>query len=155
MRSVIFILWVGFALLSGVANAQARRPMPRPGPIERLNRMTPEQRQRALNRLPADRRARVEQRLERLNAMPPAARERLSHEYEEFQKLPPEKQQAVRKAFRDLNHLPEDRRPVIRREAMRLRNATLEDRAKRLDSEEFRHDFNEDEQRVIRDLSEN
>lgn len=151
---VILILF-----LAGSAMAQGRRkPIPRPGPrggavVERLNRMTPEERQRALDRLPSDRRARVEERLNRLNSMPPAARERLRRQYDEFQKLPPEKQEAARRAFRDLNQIPENRRPVVRREIMRNRNLTPEKRAARFESEAFRSQFNDGEQKVVRDLA--
>ena len=146
-------------LLSGTALAQSRRkPLPRPGArggavIERLNRMTPEQRQRALDRLPAERRARVEERLQRLNSMPPAARERLRRQYDEFQKLSPDKQDAVRRAFRELNQMPEKRRRVVRREIMRTRNMPDDRRSSRFESEAFRSEFNDAEQKVIRDLA--
>jgi hypothetical protein len=121
--------------------------------IERLNRMTPEQRERALNRLPADRRAKVKERLERLNAMPPKARERLREQYEEFQKLSPEKQDAFRRAFRGLNQLPADRKLMIRREVMRVRNMTPEDRNSHLGSENFHALYDDVERQLIRDLA--
>ena len=159
MRPILSAVMAAMFLVAGMASAQPRRSMPRPGPrpgavIERLNRMSPEERQRALDRLPADRRAQVEERLERFNKMPPRAKERLRAEYEEFQKLPPEKQETVRRAFRDLNQLPQDRRQLIRREVVRLRNMLPERRASRMESELFRANFSDAERQLIRDLSE-
>src|SRR5690349_15193242 len=103
MRRVI-ITAVAASLIAGVGAAQSRpargeargRLGPPPGAaIERLNGMTPQQRQRALDRLPPDRRAQVEKRLERYNALPADVKERLREQYTEFQKLPSEKQQAI------------------------------------------------------------
>ena len=129
---------------------------PPPGAaIERLNSMTPQQRQRALDRLPPERRAQVEERLERYNAMPPEAKERLKEQYSEFQKLPPEKQQAIRESFRELNRLEQDRKLPVRREIVRMRQMTPEDRAARLESETFRSRFSDAERHIIRDLAEN
>jgi phage-related protein len=157
MRTVLTAALAAVVLLSGVVNAQPRRPMPRPGPkpgsvIERLQQMTPEDRQRALDRLPPERRAQVEQRLERLNAMPEPARERLRAQYEEFRKLPPEKQDTVRRAFRELNQLPQDRRRVVRRAIMRLRNLVPERRTALMDSEQFKSRFSEAERQLMREL---
>lgn len=159
MRIFLNVALIALVVLTQMASAQGRRAMPRPGAkpgaiLERLNRMTPEERQRALDRLPPERRARVQERLDRLNAMPPAARERLREQYDEFQKLPPEKQETVRRAFRDLNQLPEDRRPALRREIVRLRNMPAERRAFRMESERFRSLYSESERQLIRDLSE-
>ena len=159
MRPTLTAALVWILMAAGMAFAQPRRPMPRPGArlgalIERLNRMTPQERQRALERLPADRRAHIEERLERLNAMPPRARQRLGRQYEAFQKLPPEKQETFRKAFRELNQLPEDRRPLVRREVVRLRNLPAERRASRMESESFQSQYNESERQLIRDLAE-
>ena len=159
MRLFLNAALIGLVFLTEMASAQARRAMPRPGLkpgaiIERLNRMTPEERQRALDRLPPERRVRVQERLDRLNAMPPQARERLREQYDEFQKLPPERQETVRRAFRDLNQLPEDRRPALRREIVRLRNMPAERRAFRMESERFRSLYSESERQLIRDLSE-
>jgi hypothetical protein len=136
----------------------ARRPGKRIGPpaangmIERLNNMTPEQRKRALDRLPPERRERVERRLQNYNALPPEAKERLREQYREFQKLPVEKQDAIRRSFRQLGELPQDRRPMVRREVMRLRRLTPEERASRMDDENFRSRFSESERQIIRDL---
>ena len=86
MRLMAPILLIALLLLCGSADAQSKRPMPRGanGMIERLNRMTPEQRQRTLDRLPPERREKVERRLEKFNALPPEVKSRLREEYQEF-----------------------------------------------------------------------
>ena len=159
MRPVLTATLAALLLLAGTLSAQPRRAMPRPGPrpgaiLERLSAMSPEERQKALDRLPPGRRAQVEERLERLNKMPPGARERLRAQYEEFEKLSPEKKEAVRRAFRDLNQLPQDRRQPVRREVVRLRNMLPEQRAARVDSEQFKSLYSDSERQLIRDLTE-
>jgi hypothetical protein len=144
-------------LAAGSVHAQPKR---RPGPpppnalmIERLNRMTPEEREQALKRLPPERRERVERRLENFNALPPNVKERLREQYLEFQKLPPERQNAIRRSFRRLNELDDDRKPVVRREVIRLRRLTPEERTSAMDSEQFRSRFNESERQLLFDLA--
>lgn len=159
MRSAFIAAVAALLLSTGTLCAQPRRPMPRPAPktgavIERLNRMTPEERQRALDRLPANRRARVEERLNRLNSLTPEQRERLRGQYEEFQKLAPEKQEAARRAFRDLNQLPMDRKRAVRRAVMRVRNMTPQERNSTIESDTFRSRFSDSERQIVRDLAE-
>ena len=121
--------------------------------IERLNRMTPEQRQRFLDRLPPQRRERVERRLENFNSLSADAKAKLREQYQEFQKLPTERQNAIRRSFRQLNALSEDRKPVVRRELMRLRRMTPEGRTEAMETERFRSRFNESERQLLFDLS--
>ena len=54
-------------------------PLPRPGAavIERWTNMTPEQRSKALDKLPPQRRQKIEQQLERYQNMSPEEREQL------------------------------------------------------------------------------
>lgn len=160
MRRILLSVLPAMLLLGEAAFGQARRPPsrgrmgpPPNGMIERFNRMTPEQRQRALGRLPADRREKVEQRLEHFNSLPPEEKKRLREEYLEFQKLPPEKQDAIRKSFRQFSELPEDRRRPVRRELMHLRGLTAEERTARYESETFKSRFNETERQLLNDLA--
>jgi hypothetical protein len=159
---LVIAVFVCEILLAACASAQSkpRPPRGRMGPplpaavmIERLNRMTPEQRQRALDRLPPDRRERVERRLENFNSLPPVVKERLREQYDQFQQLSPERQNAMRRAFRQLNEFPDDRKPVVRRELIRLRRMNPEERTAAIDSEEFRERFNGAERQVLSDLS--
>src|SRR5215467_11793844 len=86
-----------------------------PGPnkqaaLERFSRMTPDERQRALDRLPPERREKIEQQLRQYNSMSPVERRQL----EAFRDLPPERQETVRRIYRRMNNLPEDRRTAVR-----------------------------------------
>ena len=121
--------------------------------LERLNRMTPEQRWRVLHRLPPQRRRLVEERLERYNSLPPEQRLRLRNRYEVFRHLPVEKQDETRKLFREFSDLPQDRRLALRREIRRLRMLGADERSARLESEQFGNRYSASEQRIIRELS--
>jgi hypothetical protein len=87
----------------------------------RLMRVTPEQRERALEKLPPQQQAQIRQRLERFDKQPPQQRERMIQQYQEFQSLPPEKQNLVTRQIQAVNQLPEDRGPVVRAELQHLR----------------------------------
>jgi len=118
----------------GQAKALPRRPPALPGPaLQRLSQMTPEQRQKALARLPPERRARIEEQLNRLEKLPPDQRARLLQRYDEFQGLPRDRQAAVRSELQALRKLP----------TPRLRE--------RLNSPEFQQNFSPEEQRLLRE----
>jgi hypothetical protein len=161
MRFIASAAIITFLLFCGSAIAQPKRPPARPGKmgpppngmIERLNRMTLEQRQRALDRLPPERREKVERRLENFNALPPEEKDRLREQYQAFQKLPPEKQDAIRRSFREFNQLPEDRRPLVRRELMYLRGLSGDERATRFGSDAFKSRYSDTEQQLLQDLA--
>ena len=121
--------------------------------MERLSRMTPEQRNALLGALPGERRTLVEERLRKFSEMPEPARNRLRDEYNHFQRLPPEKQEEMRKLFRQLNDFPEQRRRAVRKELVRLRNMTPERRTARMKSEAFQEDFNETEREFLVNLT--
>ena len=138
MRFVRLIFAVGVLCACGVAPpamAQARRaPKGIPGPaIERLLSMTPEERERALSRLPPERRAQVEQRLNRLAQLPPEQREELQRRYQEFRSLPQDRQDAVRLELQSLRRLP----PRLRQ--------------RRLNSPGFEREYSPAEQRLLRE----
>ena len=120
----------------GAGNAGARQaPRSIPGKqIERLQKMTPEQREKALSNLPPERRQQVEQQLERLQNMRPEVRDELDRRFEKLQSFPPARQRAVRQEVQSLRGMP------------------FEDRRARLNSEEFRQQYSSDEQDLIRSV---
>jgi len=85
------------------APAPPKAGMPRalagPTVLDRLEQMSPAERQRVLDRLPPERRSRLEERLAAYDRLPPDERERLRRQYERFNSLSPE-QQRFAKAFR-------------------------------------------------------
>ena len=143
------VFWVAAASLGAF---QMNRPRAH-AQIERLSKMPPAQRDRALSKLPPNRKAMLEDRLERYNRMTPKQRERLKNDYEMFQKLSPEKQDEVRRSFRQLTEMPEDRRKQVRQELHRLRSMTADERKTRMDSEKFKSRFSDDERDLLANLS--
>src|SRR5580704_1805548 len=97
----------------GRGNAQ-----PKPGPqlLNRLAQMTPEEREKALSRLPPAQRTNIERQIRNFQQLPPAAQERRLDRAERLNSLPPQKQKEVRGAANQLRNLPEDRRMAINQE---------------------------------------
>ena len=85
---------------------------PAPEPLQRLDSLTPEQRDHVLGELPRDRRERLEQRLDEYHSLTPEERTRLDRQYQWFTHLPEERQNAVRKVFQKFIKLPPDRQDV-------------------------------------------
>ena len=124
---------------------------PRANLIERLNRMSPAERSKVLNRMPPERRDILERRINNLNNINPEAREKLKKDYEHFQQLPPEKQTEVRQTLRQIAELPEDRRRQVRAAVNHLRQQTAEVQQRRIASRNFQDRFNEDERKLVKD----
>ncbi|MEK7407779.1 MAG: DUF3106 domain-containing protein [Acidobacteriota bacterium] len=146
--------------------AQSRRAVapPRPpaakvfGPragrvLDRLNRMTPEERRRTLQNLPPDRRQRVEEQLERYNRLPAQEQQRLRLQLDRFRDWPPEQQEAVRRLFRRFNAFPEDRRALLKEEFRALNDLEPADRRARINSDEFRSRYTLAEQQFLQDYA--
>jgi hypothetical protein len=126
-----------------------------PNALDRWNRMSPEQRQRALEKLPPERRKQLEDRLERWNQLPKEQQERLRERYERFSSLPADKQQLVRQQYNRFRQLPPERQQELNREYAQLRDLPGPQRQERLNSDEFRSRFSPEDQQILRDLSEN
>src|ERR1700722_4980661 len=108
------VLGFGFALLQTIlllsevslpARSQQPRDRPAPAPpantIDRWNRMSPEERERELAKLPPARARLIRQRIAAYNHMRPEEREALRERYETFSQLPPDRQQIVRERLRE------------------------------------------------------
>jgi hypothetical protein len=65
-------------------------------PLERWNRMTHEERQRALAELPTERRRELQQKLQQFRILPPGERQQLRERYQVFTQLPPQQQAHAR-----------------------------------------------------------
>jgi hypothetical protein len=122
---------------------------------QRLMQMTPEERERALEKLPPAQQDRIRQQLERFDKRPELQRQRVIQQYREFSTLPPDTQRLVTRQIQFLNHLPDDRGPIVRAELQRLRRMPEPDRQARLDSDDFKNKFTPDEQKALGDISGN
>jgi hypothetical protein len=137
--------------------------MPRPGvdpkpaaarlPVDRWNAMTPEQRDRALQKLPPDRQQKIRDQIARFNSLPEKEQQRLRDRYRRLQQLPPEKQEAVRRELRQFNETPPERRRVLAREMRQLRGMSEDEQRTRVKSDEFRTRYTPEEQQMLQDLS--
>ncbi|MDX2151068.1 MAG: DUF3106 domain-containing protein [Bryobacteraceae bacterium] len=154
-RRLILVVLAG--VLAIPLSAQPRRARLRqpisPQAIERWQRLTPEERQRALDRLPPERRRMIEERLREYNSLSDEERERLADRYEEFRKLPPREQREMRRLFQTFRDLPPARRRVVRMEVEFLRGMAPEQRRARLAGDSFRERFSADEQKLITGLA--
>ncbi len=136
-----------------------QRPAPRIGNqgtvVQQLMRMTPEQRERALEKLPPERQARIREQLQRFDSLPKAEQERRLRLAEMFANLPPEKQDLVRRQIKAFNELPEDRRRVVGPAFQRLRRLSDAERQAVMARPAFQNRFTPAEQQMLADLSEN
>jgi hypothetical protein len=121
--------------------------------IDRWNRMSPEERERELAKLPPARARLIRQRIRRYNQMNPDEQQALRERYQTFSQLPPEKRQIVRERLREFRQLPAARQPLVHREVEQLRLLPEAQRQARMNGDEFRSQFSPQEQQIIRDLS--
>jgi hypothetical protein len=124
-------------------------------PVERLMAMSPEQRERVLEKLPASQQANLRQRLERFDKLPPAERARLNQMWSTFNNLPPETQAVVTRQMQAFNALPDERRQALAPVLQRLRRMPEDERHALLGSEEFKSKFSVSEWQMLSDISQN
>lgn len=150
LASVAFAVWLGSGapVAGGPKQAKAART-----PVDEFMRMSPQEQQKALDRLPPQQRRRLQERLQRFNQLPPRQQQTLRNIYDRLNQLPPERQQAVRKSMDQFSREPQDRRQAMRQELKSLAPIEPADRAARLASPEFQEKFSEKEQGIIRDMS--
>jgi len=121
--------------------------------IDRWNRMSPEQRERELSKLPPARARLIRQRIWRYNHMRPEEQQALRRRYQTFSELPPDRQQVVRERLREFRQLPLPRQPVVHREVERLRLLPEPQREAAMNGDEFRGRFSPQERQIIKDLT--
>jgi hypothetical protein len=121
--------------------------------IQRLQRMSPQERERFLSKLEPERRRNLERRLRALQEMTPEERRRAARALDEFRSLPPERQMQVRRLFRRLEAWPEERRSLLSEEVRSFRDLSAEERRARLTSEEYRGRFSPQERRWLLEMS--
>ncbi|MGH9722609.1 MAG: DUF3106 domain-containing protein [Bryobacteraceae bacterium] len=126
---------------------------PRPNIIDRWENMSPEQRERALAKLPPERRKRIEANLERFHNLTPEQRSQLSESYAMFNSLPPARQEQARRVFGRFKSLPDGRRPLVRREFETLRQMDETEQRSHMNTEEFRNRFSQQEQQLLREMT--
>jgi hypothetical protein len=122
-------------------------------PLDRLNKMTPEQRKKVIQKLPPERQVLLEKRLDQYGSLQPEERRRLNDQYRVFRQLPPERQEEMRKLFRRFNNQPEERKLLLQREFVRLRAMNETDRGVRLKNPGFRKNYSPAERRLLEEMA--
>ncbi|HTA44305.1 MAG TPA: DUF3106 domain-containing protein [Bryobacteraceae bacterium] len=133
----------------GNQNAQPKQPEV----FNKVMRMSPEERQRALSKLPPARREQIEKRIQNFEKLPPAAQERRLDRLERLNSLPPQRQNQVRKSMKDLQQLPEDRKVAVNQELRLMAPMSDEERREHMNTEEFRNKYSPTEQQMMSNLA--
>ena len=123
--------------------------------VQQLMRMTPEERERAIEKFPPQRQAQIRQRLQRFDDLPQQQRDRMIKQYEMLSSLPPEKQTLVRRQMQTFNRLPRERRQTLGPELQRLRRMPADERQALVNSEAFKNKYTPEEQQMLFDISQN
>jgi hypothetical protein len=121
--------------------------------FEKLLRLGPEDRARALSQLPPAQRERIEERLQTFEKLPPAAQTFRREELDLLHRLPQQRQNQVRKSVKDLELLPEDRRAAVNFEMRRMALMPDDERRAHMNSEEFRNRYSPAEQQMMSNLT--
>src|SRR5438067_2310518 len=104
-----------------------KAPQAGPTPIDEFQRMSPQERQKALTKLPPDRAEKLRKQLKEYSQLTPEQQATAKEQLEIFRHLPPERQQAMRKAFHKFSQQPTDRQDAIRQELNQMRGMTEAD----------------------------
>ncbi len=86
--------------------------------------------------------------------MTPEQRQRVLDRMETFEHLTPEQQERARALFARFRNLPEARRQMVKRALRNLREMDPQQRSQVLGSERFRSMFSADEMEVLKGMSE-
>lgn len=115
--------------------------------------MSPEEQQKALAKLPPDRRKKFQEQLDQYKSLTPEQRRDMRSRLQMFNQLPPEKQNQARRVWGQYGKLQPDRQPLVRNEFENLRSMPEAERNARINSDEFRSKYNANEQSILRDFS--
>jgi phage-related protein len=121
--------------------------------LQRLSRMKPAEREKALANLPPDRRQQVLKRLQDYESLTPEARARATAQLNRLNSLPPQKQNQVRRSLQQLQQLPEERKASVGAELDRLGAMSPDERTERMKSEEFQSKYSPEERRMMGNIS--
>jgi len=116
--------------------------------------MTPEEREKALSRLPPARRAQIEQRIQNFEKQPLAVQERNLHRLERLNSLPPARRKEVRQSMNQFRDLPDDRKKAINQALLRMSPMPDDERRAYMSTEDFRNRFSPAEQQMVGNLAE-
>ena len=139
----------------GTPKAGPRLPNPNPNnPVEVLRRLSPDERERVLEKYPPQQAARIRQQLDAFDRQPEAQKQRQLALADQLRSLPPEQRDLVRKDIDAFNKLDPERRKAVLAAYRRLSNSTPEQRADILARPQFQARFSPDELEILKVLPE-
>jgi hypothetical protein len=118
-----------------------------------LFRATPEERDRALEKLPLPQQARIRKQLENFDQLPKPQQEFRIKQTELLAALPPDRQTVVNQQLQAVNQLPPERRREIQMALRRLGLLSDDNRQRLFASDQFKSRFSAEEQKLIVDLA--
>jgi len=134
--------------------AQRQGRGPAQTPIEEFETMSTAEQRKALSGLPPEQRQRLQERLQRFNQLPPERQQALKSLYNRLHQLPPERQNAVRQSINKLSQQSPERQQAMRQELRSMANMSPQERQAHVSAPEFRAKFNNQEQEIVRNMSE-
>ncbi len=136
------------------ASGRNPRPANAPQTLDKLYRLSPGERQRALAKLPPQRKQNIEKRLQDFDKMPAAQQDRVRERLEKLNALPQERRVEVRRSIQEFSKFPQERKMALNREVRKLAAMDAVDREQYLASSGFRDKHSEGDRRLIGDLFE-
>jgi hypothetical protein len=128
--------------------------LPGTNPFERLLFLSPEQRELALEKLPAQEKERARAIFQRFDNMRPLQKEQYVKRLRDLWNLPSDKQNLIRERIIAANKLADERLDLIKQEWLQLSRLPDDERRGLIASDVFRHKYTPDEQQILSDLSE-
>ncbi len=114
--------------------------------VQRLMAMTPEDRKKALQKLPPERRKQLEERLRQYERLSATQKDKIHG-------LSPEQQAHLRRLYQRFNNFPAERQGALRTEVQKMQGLSDPERRARMNSDEFRNRYNQREQALLGELA--
>ncbi len=121
--------------------------------VGRFMSMNPQQREKALSKLPPEQQKRIRDRIDAFKQLPKEEQQKQLADLERFNQLPPAQKQTIRKDFQQFHSLPPDRKQAVYRELNHVGKMTDEQRTQYFQSEQFHNRFSPEEQEMVQNLS--
>jgi hypothetical protein len=138
---------------AGTPKAGEQRMVNPANPATRLFAMTPEQRERAFEKMNPQQQQQARQLVQWFDRLPKEQQAIQLHRIDHFEQLPPEQRAEVRGLMAEAKALPPARFAMVRQVLGRLQTLSDADRDRFLSSPQFKARFTPEEQRVITRLA--
>ena len=122
-------------------------------PIVRLFGMAPEERERAIEKLPPERQEQARKQFDWFDHMSKEDQKAVLDRFSRYDALTPEQQRAFKQQLQALGKLEPDRRRLVGLAVRQLETKSEAERTVMLNSERFKTMFTPEEQQIISDLS--